>query len=69
MNFSDKNDYLPPAAFSVKISIIEMKLVRDPHDTLREILLINNKMTTVFSRLNSDKILSLMIRIKMTQKF
>ena len=60
---------LAPAALSIEVTIIEMKLVWDPHDALWEIFLINNKMTAIFPSLNSDKVFSLMIRVKMTQKF
>ena len=60
---------LPPATFPVEVSLVEVQLVRYPHNTLAEVLLVDDEMTTVLSSLHPDKVLGLVIILQMSQEF
>ena len=63
-----KKDVLPSTTFPVEISLVVMKLVWDPHNTLVEILLVDYEMTAVLPALYSDKIFCLMIIVEVCKQ-
>ena len=60
---------LPPATFPVEVSLVEVKLVRYPHNTLAEVLLVDDEVTAVLAPLHPDKVLGLVIILEMSQEF
>ena len=59
---------LPPATFPVEVSLVEVKLVRYPHNTLAEVLLVDDEVTAVLPALHPDKVLGLVIILQMGQE-
>ena len=59
----------PPATFPVEVSLVEVQLVRYPHNTLAEVLLVNDEVTAVLPSLHPDKVLGLVIILQMGQEF
>ena len=59
---------LPPATFPVEVSLVEVQLVRYPHNTLAEVLLVDDEVTAVLASLHPDKVLRLVIILQMGQE-
>ena len=59
---------LPPATFPVEVSLVQVKLVRYPHNTLAEVLLVDDEVTAVLPALHPDKVLGLVIILEMGQE-
>ena len=59
---------LPAATLPVKIFFIIVELIRYPHNTLCKVLFIYNEVAAILARLHSDKVLSFMIVLQMSEQ-
>ena len=67
-NTKTNKSNLPPAAFSVEVTIVEVELVRYPHDALGEVLLVDDEVAAVLAALHPHEVLGLVIVVEVGQQ-